>query len=97
MNKSDLENLVEDYGYFDAFPDGAAAGRASQAVEYMAVLPKRGKKQALIDGAARIGVLLQTARKQFPDGKTHECLTFPTAYQQKFKQQIRDVVKAREK
>lgn len=97
MNKDDLENLVEDYGYFDAFPDGAPAGRASQAVEYMAVLPKRGKKQALIDGAARVGVLLQTARKRFPDGKTHECLTFPTAYQQKFKQQIRDVVKAREK
>ena len=56
MNKNDLENLVEDYGYFDAFPDGAAAGRASQAVEYMAILPKRGKKQALIDGAARVGV-----------------------------------------
>ena len=45
MNKNDLENLVEDYGYFDAFPDGAAAGRASQAVEYMAVLPKRGKNR----------------------------------------------------
>ena len=97
MNKNDLENLVEDYGYFDAFPDGAPAGRASQMVEYMAVLPKRGKKQALIDGAARVGILLQTARKQFPDGKTHECLTFPTAYQQKLKQQIRDVVKNREK
>ena len=97
MNKNDLENLVEDYGYFDALPDGAVAGRASQAVEYMAILPKRGKKQELIDGAARVGVLLQTARKQFPDGKTHECLIFPTAYQQKFKQQIRDVVKAREK
>ena len=97
MNNNDLENLVEDYGYFDAFPDGAAAGRASQAVEYMAVLPKRGKKQALIDGAARVGVLLQTARKQFSDGKTHECLTLPAAEQQNFKQQIRDVVKAREK
>ncbi|MBR5625768.1 MAG: hypothetical protein IKW67_03245 [Alphaproteobacteria bacterium] len=97
MNKKDLENLVENYGYFDAFPDGEKVGRASQMVEYMAVLPKRGKKQELIEGAARVGVLLKAARKTFPDGKMHECLTFPTAYQQKFKQQVRDVVKAREK
>ena len=45
MNKNDLDNLVEDYGYFDAFPDGALAGRASQTVEYMAILPKREKNR----------------------------------------------------
>ena len=94
---NDMMHLTFTLTGTDALPDGAVAGRASQAVEYMAILPKRGKKQALIDGAARVGVLLQTARKQFADGKTHECLIFPTAYQQKFKQQIRDVVKAREK
>ena len=97
MNKQQIDEWVEDYGYFDAFPDGKEAGRTSEMVEYMAVLPKPGKKQALIDGAARVGVLLQTATKTFPDGKDHECLTFPTLYQGALKQQIREVVKARKK
>ena len=97
MNKQKLDDLVADYGYFKAFSDGSKAGRSSNVVEYMAILPKRGKKQALIDAAARVGVLLKTERKKFADGKEHECLTVPALHQIDFVNRVRKVVKSRAK
>ena len=93
----EMNDLVADYGYFNAFPDGSKVGRSSNAVKYMAILPKRGKKQALIDAAARVGVLLKSDRKKFADGKEHECLTVPALHQIDFVNRVREVVKGHKK
>ena len=98
MNKNDLENLVEDYGYIDKLPDAALAGRTSTMVEHMVLKPKPGKKEALKAAAARVGVLLSEDTALFPgqDTKT-EVLTFPTSMQSQFKDIVRQVVKGRNK
>lgn len=97
MTKQEADELVETYGYFDAFPDGRQVGRSSNMVEYMAIVPKRGKKQALIDAAARVGVLLREDKKKFPDGKEHGCLTVPALHQYDFVNTVRQAVKGRRK
>ena len=93
----ELDELVADYGYFNAFPNGEKVGRSSNTVKYMAILPKRGKKQALIDAAARVGVLLKTDKKKFADGTEHECLTVPAMHQMDFVNRVRETVKSRGK
>ena len=97
MLKKELDDLIQDYGYYRAFEDPKQlVGRSSMMVEYMAVLPKPGKKQALINAAAKLNVLLNEEQKIMPDAKTPQTvLVFNTHYQPVFKEIVRDVVKSR--
>lgn len=95
MAKDDLKNLIADYGYYNGFEDAdQLAGRTSQMVEYMAVLPKAGKKKELLEAAAKMNVLLRETKKQMPGAtKPETVLTFQTKYQPVFKQMVREIVK----
>lgn len=95
-----LKDLVADYGYYRGFEDpDQLVGRSSITVEYMAVLPKPGKKAELLAAAAKMNVAMQETRKIMPGSKTPETvLAFKTKYQPVFADMIRKIFKdAKEK
>lgn len=95
-----LKDLVADYGYYQGFEDpDQQVGRSSNTVEYMAVLPKPGKKAELLAAAAKMNVAMQETRKIMPGSKTPETvLAFKTKNQPIFTDMIRKIVKdAKEK
>lgn len=90
-----LKDLVADYGYYQGTADpDQQVGRSSNMVEYMAVLPKTGKKAELLAAAAKMNVAMQETQKIMPGRKTPETvLAFQTRYQPVFKEMIREIVK----
>lgn len=89
-----LKDLIADYGYYQGFADpDQQVGRSSNTVEYMAVLPKAGKKAELLAAAAKMNVAMQETRKIMPGGQTPETvLVFQTKSQPVFKEMIREIV-----
>ncbi len=90
-----LVNLVQDYGYFNGWLDpDKAVGRSSEMVEFMAILPKPGKKEELKKAAQELNIFLKEDKKSFGSGKpAQEVLTFASQNQPEFKQIIRKIVK----
>lgn len=88
-----LKDLVADYGYYRGFADpDQQVGRSSNTVEYMAVLPKAGKKAELLTAAAKMNVTMQETRKIMPGGQTPETvLVFQTNSQPGFTEMIRKI------
>lgn len=89
-----LKDLVADYGYYQGFADpDQQVGRSSNTVEYMAVLPKAGKKAELLAAAAKMNVAMQETRKIMPGSQTAKTvLVFQTKFQPRFTEIIREIV-----
>lgn len=94
--KKELNDLIETYGYFDTFPNGELAGRASLLIENMAVFPKPGKKEAFKAATEKLNLYLKETKKKI-NGEEKECFTFESRNLPEFEEVVREVVKSRNK